>query len=240
MENYSLKPDEVVLFEDDILIAGSKASSHLILTNINLVIISSAKKMFKKHEVSVFTVPVTDVKIYQGAPQVTQKKENITVYLTSCELNFSFLSTLKAVKFTGKITELITGKSAVARGSGKVKKAIGLVDDTLGINTMGTISGVLENGIVGTLFKGSGQKRKVDNASDTSNTITAIADATSTLINSASKKQGQLPLTTKVTQATNLTYEERVESVKKLKDLLDMGILSQEEFDAKKKELLEL
>ena len=99
---------------------------------------------------------------------------------------------------------------------------------------MGTISGVLENGIVGTLFKGSGQKRKVDNASDTSNTITAIADATSTLINSASKKQGQLPLTTKVTQATNLTYEERVESVKKLKDLLDMGILSQEEFDAKK------
>lgn len=35
-------------------------------------------------------------------------------------------------------------------------------------------------------------------------------------------------------------FNDRIEAVKKLKDLLDMGILSQEEFDAKKRKLLDL
>lgn len=34
--------------------------------------------------------------------------------------------------------------------------------------------------------------------------------------------------------------DEQIETIKKLKDLLDLGVLSQEEFDAKKKEILGL
>ncbi|MBR3263239.1 MAG: SHOCT domain-containing protein [Lachnospiraceae bacterium] len=37
-----------------------------------------------------------------------------------------------------------------------------------------------------------------------------------------------------------MTYDEKIEAVKKLKELLDVGILTQEEFDKKKKELLSL
>lgn len=38
----------------------------------------------------------------------------------------------------------------------------------------------------------------------------------------------------------SMTFEEQIETVKKLKDLLDAGILTQEEFDAKKKEVMDL
>lgn len=36
------------------------------------------------------------------------------------------------------------------------------------------------------------------------------------------------------------TLDEQIEAVKKLKDLVDAGILSQEEFEAKKKEVMRL
>ena len=36
------------------------------------------------------------------------------------------------------------------------------------------------------------------------------------------------------------SFDEQVETLKKLKDLLDMGVLTQEEFDAKKREVLAL
>ena len=41
-------------------------------------------------------------------------------------------------------------------------------------------------------------------------------------------------------QGTNLSLDKQIEAVKKLKDLLDAGILSQEEFDTKKREILGL
>lgn len=37
-----------------------------------------------------------------------------------------------------------------------------------------------------------------------------------------------------------MSFEQQIEVVKKLKDLLDVGILTQEEFDAKKKEIMGL
>ena len=41
-------------------------------------------------------------------------------------------------------------------------------------------------------------------------------------------------------QAAALSFDEQIEAVKKLKTLLDDGILSQEEFDIKKKEIMSL
>jgi len=43
-----------------------------------------------------------------------------------------------------------------------------------------------------------------------------------------------------VEQAVNLSLDQQIEAVKKLKDLLDAGILSQDEFEAKKKEVMGL
>jgi predicted Zn-dependent peptidase len=51
--------------------------------------------------------------------------------------------------------------------------------------------------------------------------------------------QGMNPFTAEQTQTKKvLSVDEQIEILKKLKELLDTGILSQEEFDAKKKEIM--
>ena len=39
------------------------------------------------------------------------------------------------------------------------KDAFGMVDDTLGLDTRGTIKGILEHGVKGTLLNGVGKKK---------------------------------------------------------------------------------
>lgn len=241
MRHYTLQSDEVLLFESDVSIRENNAANHLILTNYYLVIVSTSKKMFKREEVSVVKYPVTDIKIYNEMPQVKQNNCDITVFFLSGELEFSCYSFTKATSFVNKVIELLTGKTVSTRGAEKVKGAIGLVDTALGINTMGTISGVLENGIGGTLLKGIGRKSKTAaKINSTSDTITSAANATTAVIQAvnATNNPEQLPAST--APQSYMTYEQQIEAVKKLKELLDMGIITQEEFDVKKKELLRL
>lgn len=42
------------------------------------------------------------------------------------------------------------------------------------------------------------------------------------------------------TISSSMSIEEQIETLKKLKELVDMGVLTQEEFDAKKKEIMGL
>lgn len=51
---------------------------------------------------------------------------------------------------------------------------------------------------------------------------------------------GMLPNIFNNAQQNNMSIDEQVEAVKKLKELLDIGILSQEEFESKKKEIMKL
>ena len=44
----------------------------------------------------------------------------------------------------------------------------------------------------------------------------------------------------KETDDALISYDEKIETLRKLKQLVDEGILSQDEFDAKKKEILAL
>ena len=52
--------------------------------------------------------------------------------------------------------------------------------------------------------------------------------------------QGMTPRGEGVTGGSVLPLDEQIEAVKQLKELLDEGMLSQEEFDAKKKEIMGL
>ena len=42
------------------------------------------------------------------------------------------------------------------------------------------------------------------------------------------------------TPSTSMSFDEQIETLKKLKELVDLGVLTQEEFDAKKKEIMGL
>ena len=64
---------------------------------------------------------------------------------------------LEARKFHGKAINAVTGTTISKRGSEKIKGAFDLVDDTLDIDTRGTIKGLLNNGIKGTLINGIGK-----------------------------------------------------------------------------------
>lgn len=66
---------------------------------------------------------------------------------------------LEARKFTGKIIDATTGTTVAKRSSNKIKDAFNIVDDTLGLDTRGTIKGVLENGIKGTILNGIARKK---------------------------------------------------------------------------------
>lgn len=243
MEHYILQPNEAVLFEDNIIIEGSRAENHLILTNINIVIVAAIRKIFKKDEVTTFVYPVSEIKVYNGAAQIAQKREKITVYFLNGELNFRFYTSSKAGKFMSKMTELITGKSIAQRGAGKVKNAIGLVDDTLGIDTIGTLSSAIENGLVKTVFNGiagKGGEEGEEKESLASDAISTVANVTSAVLQAKAGNQTAAVSNADTNASKEITYEQKIENVKKLKELLDMDIITKEEFDAKKKELLGL
>ena len=244
MEHYQLQSDETVLYKGNVVkVDKCKKESfmesfsvspitELILTNKNIVLTTRTKKMFAKEQFNVEIFSLADIKIYENMPQIKQNKISVEIYLIYGEIYLNFYSTLEAVKFYQGVIQVLTGKSLATRGAEKVKGGIKLVDDTLGINTVDTVKGVLENGLAGTFFSGLRRSKPVSSNSDSLSTVKEVAGIAKDAIketrsNNADKKE-------------QLTYEEQIEILSKMKALLDAGILTQEEFDAKKKEILGL
>ena len=230
---YKLESDEVALFESDVSLKENKDKNVILITNHNIVIETTKKKMFKKPEFSLQVYPTSDIKLYNDQPQIKQKSNDVFVSLINKELQLTFESMFLARKFVTKATESVTGKTVSARGAGKIKSAIGLVDDTLGIDTIGTISGVMENGVVKSILGGTKSRQNAESVSNNSGIIETVADVVEI---ATGKDVPKLNPNNKC----EMSYDEKIDAVKKLKGLLDMGAITQEEFDAKKKDLLGL
>lgn len=158
------------------------------------------------------------------------------MYFTNQEYSFSLPSKLEAVKFHNKIMELLTGKSMSIRNSEKFKSAVNIVDDTLGIDSLGTVTSVLQNGVKGTIFNGITKKTATAKPS-TKKIINSMLDV---IGSDNSNNDNVISIESNTNKTVKSINDEQIETIKKLKDLLDLGVLSQEEFDAKKKELLGL
>lgn len=230
---YKLESDEVALFESDVSLKENKGKNVILITNHNIVIETTKKKMFKKPEFSLQVYPTSDIKLYNDQPQIKQKSNDVFVSLINKELQLTFESMFLAHKFVTKAVESVTGKTVSARGVGKIKSAIGLVDDTLGIDTVGTISGVMENGVVKSILGGTKSRQNAESVSNNSGIIETVADVVEI---ATGKDVPKLNPDNKC----EMSYDEKIDAVKKLKGLLDMGAVTQEEFDAKKKDLLGL
>ena len=146
MENYKLGAEEVVLYKSDVWLTGEKGVTEMILTNINLIFINKKEK-----EVKVFTYPVTDIKMYEGVPQIRTKGNSAEIYLTDTEVKIEFLAYFEIHKFVGAVKKLLTGETGMQRGAKKVKETIELIDDTFGIDTVETTSNMITNGVSGGL-----------------------------------------------------------------------------------------
>lgn len=230
---YKLESDEVALFESDVSLKENKDKNVILITNHNIVIETTKKKMFKKPEFSLQVYPTSDIKLYNDQPQIKQKSNDVFVSLINKELQLTFESMFLARKFVTKAIESVTGKTVSTRGAGKIRSAIGLVDDTLGIDTIGTISGVMENGVVKSILGGTKSKQNAESVSNNSGIIETVADVVEI---ATGKDVPKLNPNNKC----EMSYDEKIDAVKKLKGLLDMGAITQEEFDAKKKDLLGL
>lgn len=231
MTNYTLQPNETVLYQGNVALENRNATVEMMLTNLNLVFVITTRKFLSKSQIEVETYSVEEIKIYNNTPQIKQKNARVEIYLSCGEVVVHFASMFEASKFVNAALRLLTGKTMAERGADKFKGAVGLVDDTLGINTVGTVKNVLENGITGTLLGGFGKKTApVAKHASTAREVVGIA-----------KELMGTPSTQEALPASpSALTDEQMETLKKLKELVDMGVLTQEEFDAKKKQLLGL
>ena len=158
MSEYRLQADEVQLYAGNVWYQDSngknvfKTPVDFMLTNHCLVFTIKTKKVFSKEEITLETYPVSDIKIYNSVPQIKHNGQHVTIFLTTCEKYISFVSKAEAWKFVSQATELLTGQTMAERGADRLRNALNLVDDTLGINTVETVKNVIENGVTGLLF----------------------------------------------------------------------------------------
>ena len=215
MDKYLLQSDEVVLYEEQVELKEINQKVNCILTNLFLVFEIQEKGIFRKIKTKIERYEVKNVKIYKDIPQVNQKGECVEIYFVEGKKELLFDKKNNAHKFTTKLLELITDKTKFERGAEKVKNTISVIDDTLGISVIGTVANVVNNGIVGVIGKTVSNGKKIS-------------------VLGAPKEVLKL----KELDSNQPTAEQQIETIKKLKELLDEGAITQEEFDVKKKEVM--
>lgn len=158
MANYELQPEEVVLYEGTVACKAYKGTLLMTLTS-KKVVFEKEKGLFKKERDLVDIIPLESVKFYNDVAQIKQKGSEVEVQTVEKNLTIIFSGMLEARKFTGKIIDAATGTTFAKRSSNRIKGAFKMVDDTLGLDTRGTIKGVLEKGVKGTILNGVGKKK---------------------------------------------------------------------------------
>lgn len=149
MEHYDLDETEVVLYKGNVTLPNLKGDTQLILTNINLVLITRVKKLLAKEQVSVESYPMNEIKYYRDIPQVLRKGNLLELYFLHEEVEFSFNSSSDARKFVNATLTLLTNKTNFERKAEKVKSTISTLDNSLGINSKNITTNLLANNVVG-------------------------------------------------------------------------------------------
>jgi len=122
-----------------------------------------------KYKISSGLIPINDLyfKHYNKHPQNICSNSGYGIHRNykyikkTFEKNFTinFYGIIEAKKFVTKLTDAITGTTIIKRSTEKVKEAFSTVDDVLGFNTRETIKGVIENGVVSSILKGTKKKK---------------------------------------------------------------------------------
>ena len=223
MEHYTLQEDEVVICK---AIGQTKEKRptpvELLLTNFFFVFITKSKKLLGKEKIQVETFPVEDLKSYKNVYQIKQNDADVDMYFKNTEKSIQLESKKKAHQFVSKAIDFLTGKNAFFRGIDKTKKVIEDIDESLGIDSVGIANTVLVKGVGGMLITKLGKKKHKET------------------IETLSLPSGLFQKKEKTELLPALSPDEQIEAVKKLKELLDSEIITQEEFDKKKKEIMGL
>jgi len=161
MGNTTLLEDEVVLYEGTATSNEYKGSLKITLTSYKIVV-EKEKGFFKKEIELLDTISLEDIKSYNEVAQIKQKGNSVEIQTIGKNITLSFSGMLEARKFTGKAVNAVTGTTLAKRSSDKVKSAFDMIDDTLGLDTRGTIKGILEQGVKGTIINGIKKQKTED------------------------------------------------------------------------------
>ena len=156
--NYEIEKDEVILYEGKVGFQKMGASTNFILTSKKMVF-EKEKGLFKKEKEVLDVIELNKIKIFNSVPQIKQKMTELEIQTEEKKLSLYFNGMIEAKKVMTKIIDATTNTTVLKRGSEKVKGAIDLVDDTLGLDTRGVVRGVVENGIKGTILNGIKKKK---------------------------------------------------------------------------------
>lgn len=164
MVNYELSADEVILYENSILSDFHK-SSKIILTSKKIIfekteMVKLGLLKSKTKEVIEDQINLDSIKVYNGKAQIKQKGSAVYIQTTEKNFTINFEGLIEARKFITKITDAITGTTSFKRGTEKVKETFNTVDDVLGFETRDAIKGVITNGVIGTILKGTKKNKK--------------------------------------------------------------------------------
>ena len=160
MRNIELHADEVILYEGTVTSKEYKGNLELTLTSQKIVL-EKEKGIFKKERELVDIILLESIKFYNEAAQIQQKGAIVEIQTVEKNITFTFSGMLEARRFSGKVVDAVTGTTLAKRVSEKAKGAFNMVDETLGLDTRGTIKGVLENGVKSTILNGIGRKHKL-------------------------------------------------------------------------------
>lgn len=160
MGNFELESDEVVLFEGNVVYKNDigRHSVKFTLTSKKMIF-EKEKGILKKQIEIVDIIPLQEVKIYNGEVQSKQKSSELNIQTINKNITLYFSGIFEARKVNNKIIDTISGTSIAERGSDKIKGAINLVDETLGLDTRGMVKGLMENGVKGTIINGLKKKK---------------------------------------------------------------------------------
>ena len=111
-----------------------------------MVFITKQKPLFKDEIIDVEIIPVVDVKIYEGKPQIKTKGHLVEIYFVGKEKEFYFNSKQEMHKFIDESIKLITGKTKAERFADKIKDGINLTNNTLGVDIIDFTKNVVQNG----------------------------------------------------------------------------------------------
>lgn len=116
---------------------AEKYNDEVVLTNYNLILVNRTKKRLLPEHVETDTYPLSEIKIYNGKPHFVQKDKSVEIFFINGERTLYFSSKPEMRKLVDKVISLITGKNSFTRATDKVKGAVGVVDDALGIDSVG-------------------------------------------------------------------------------------------------------
>jgi len=98
MENYELKLNEVILYEDTVKYSEFKGNLQLTLTS-QKIIFEKEKGILKKEKELIDIINLEDIKIYNDKVQIGQKGAEVSIQTINKNIKISFYDIFKANKF---------------------------------------------------------------------------------------------------------------------------------------------